>query len=109
MIRPSKGTLIIKAEVDKGLIIKQLSPDEKFIEYWVYQDGTNGTINSQDGTYAEGKEKTERYLKCVVVCDNDPSHIIKDLEKHFLVKGFIFNDVDYPDLTDYLGRSERHL
>src|SRR5258707_775392 len=84
---------------------QQISPDEKFIEYWVYQDGSNGTIKSNDGAYEEGKKKTERTLKCVVVCDNEPSHIIKDLEKHFLLKGYIFNDVDSPALTDYLGRS----
>lgn len=115
MIRATKATLLIKREIETGLIVKQVDPTEKFVEYWVYQDIESGTINSGTGHYEPATASVDsalgRVLKCVVVCENDPSHIVKNEEdkKHFLVKGFIFNDVDYPDLTDYLGRTERHL
>lgn len=113
MLRPTKATLIIKRELETGLIVKKLDPTEKFLEYWIYQDQLSGTINSRTGEYQEATVSIDsaqgRTLKCVIVCENDPSHITLDKEIHFLVKGFIFSDDEYPDLTDYLGRTERHL
>ena len=113
MLRATKATLIIKRELETGLVVKKTDPTEKFLEYWIYEDYASGTINSRTGEYQEATVTHDsaqgRMLKCVVVCENDPSHIMLDKEKHILVKGFIFNDVQYPDLTDYPGRTERHL
>ena len=92
-------------------MLKQVDPTEKFVEYWVYQDPTSSVINGADGDISVAKNNPEfRKLKCVVVCENQDDHIVKDMPNHFLVKGFIFTDDEtYPDLTDYLGKTERHL
>jgi hypothetical protein len=113
MLRATKATLIIKRELETGLVVKKVDPSEKFLEYWIYEDYASGTINSRTGEYMEasaGHDSAQgRTLKCVIVCENEESHIVVDKDLHFLVKGFIFSDQEYPDLTDYLGRTERHL
>jgi hypothetical protein len=112
MIKCSKSTLLIKNEFKNGLIKKTIDPTGQFAEYYVYTGLNSGTINSRTGNYEEGSiVEQKKELKCVIVAENDPSRIIKNKkkDKFILVKGYIFNDIEYPDLTDYLGRTERHL
>lgn len=114
MIKASKATLLIKNEFKTGLIKKIIDPTEAFVEYWIYRDETSGTINSRTGNYEESSASADsglgRVLRCVVVCENNPSRIIKNKkeDKFFTVKGFIFTDEDYPDLLNYLSKTERH-
>ena len=114
MIKASKATLIIKNEIKNGLVKVHRDPTNQFCEYWVYQDEKSGTINSRTGNYQEASASVDsalgRVLRCVVVCENNPSRIIKNKkeDKFFTVKGFIFNDEEYPDLLNYLSKTERH-
>ena len=114
MIKASKATLLIKNEFKTGLIKKIIDPTGAFVEYWIYRDENSGTINSRTGNYQEASASVDsalgRVLRCVVVCENNPSRIIKNKkeDKFFTVKGFIFNDEEYPDLLNYLSKTERH-
>jgi hypothetical protein len=107
MIKGTKSTLVIKKEIELGLV--EVKKYKEFIEYWVYDDGTNGTLNSKTGEYVPGsvEAKKPRELYCIIVCEDNPEHITKDAPVHLLVKGAIFNNTEYPDLTDYLCKTER--
>lgn len=107
MIRPSDATIIIKKEMENGLIIPTVFKD--LLEYWVYQTNKSGIIN-QKGEYVtpESPELEEkRILKCIVVCENDPKHIKKDHPNHIVVSGVIFKDDEKKDLTEYLQTTGR--
>jgi hypothetical protein len=107
MIRGTKATLIIKKELENGSV--KVVHYKEFIEYWVYD--TPGSLDSATGVYTLNKPPDSGSpvpsLKCIIVCDNGPEHIVKDLPTHYLVTGAVFNDNEYPDLTDYLCRTER--
>jgi hypothetical protein len=110
MIRGTKATMILKPEIESGLI--EIKHYKEFIEYWIYKDESvgTGTINSKTGEYVPGHAESApepRYLKCIIVCEDKPEHIMKDGPAHFLVTGAKFDDIDYPDLTDYLCKTER--
>jgi hypothetical protein len=107
MLRPTKSCSIIKAEIDNGLV--KIVFYKQFKEYWVYTDERSGTLNSMNAEYTPGtaNESAERKLKCIVVCEDQPDHIVKDFPSHLLVKGIIFNDVEDHALTDYLCKTER--
>lgn len=105
-IRGTKACTIIKKEIENGSVKVVYYKD--FIEYWCYDTNKSGTLDAQTGVYTttSAEVKTE-VLRCIVVSENNPEHIVKDLPTHLLVKGAIFNDVEYPDMFDYLAKTER--
>ena len=106
--------------MERGLVQRVIDPTGKFVEYWIYKDKTSGYIDGATGQYAHKPgyescesapdEVPERELYRVIICENVPEHIVRDKEHHLVVNGFkCMDDEEYPDLTDYLGKTGRHL
>lgn len=111
MIRPSKAVTIIKSELEAGLVKKVLY--DNLIEYWVYQTQNSGTIDGGTGLYTPATASVESgkdiILKCIVMCENKPEHIVKDLSNHFLIQGYIINNTETSNLDEYLEKTGRNI
>lgn len=108
MIRGTKALIIIKKEIENGLI--KIVHYKDLIEYWVYESKNSGHLCAETANYTVGKVSDSEIpkLKCIIVCEDKPEHIDKDLPTHFVIsKGVKFDDTDYPNLTDYLCKTER--
>lgn len=109
MIRPSDATILIRKELDRGLIIP--TRFKGVMEYWIYQDNTSGIINHL-GEYIQpeiNNSDNKKVLKCIIVCEDNPKHIKNSTHpNHIVVSGIIFkNDDDKKDLTEYLQTTGR--
>ena len=107
MIKPSDTFMIIKQDLEAGIIEKKIH--DGMLEYWIYSSpnaskmGTHGMIVGTTG------DVTEKVLKYIIMSENKPEHINCDHVNNIVVSGIRFSDDDMgQDLTDYLGKTGRN-
>lgn len=101
--RPSDTVFILKKDIENGYI--KIKTQDDFMEYWIYT-GPKQAYMDTNGILVEKITEGEEKLNLVVVCENDPKHIMKDAPNHYVVSGVRF---DGDELVDYLSKTGRTL